>query len=83
MVIFKLATYLRNCPVEWQNFEKYILELYNLVNTYGNEENKIFRNGIDLELEKYNAKFIHDSNSGYSVEFETEEDLLVFKLKFS
>jgi hypothetical protein len=35
------------------------------------------------ELKKYRAKFIHDSNFGYSVEFETKEDLLAFKLKFS
>ena len=69
---FKIATYdpvTNTIPMWWSKF-------YNIMEARGGS---VFDNYHD-ELAKHNA--IHTEGYGY-IEFETEEDFVVFKLKFS
>jgi hypothetical protein len=75
MIGFKLSNQVVNCPRTWQKFIRSIQE---------SEWEDVPVSIIKSELATYNARYGFSAASNtYQVEFETEEELILFILRWS
>lgn len=78
--ILKLSTAYETCPSSWINFMTQELDTYFNAPT---DANGYTNNFIDEQLKKYNACFHEDEHGNYSLIFDSEEDQIIFTIKFT
>jgi hypothetical protein len=76
--IIPLARYMTKCPDCWINFIA-----RELLDGPRDKNGDITEDWINHQLAKYHGGYIVNGNNWGLLEFDTEQDLLLFKLKFS